>query len=208
MNINTPYVPTATQLQQAVAFTNFDAPLNVQLDEKASQILGKDYYQITQSFRYYLSEDQKDVWGYVPAGFLTDGASVPRPLWWLIAPFGVHGQAAVLHDILCETGTMFRNEIPYEVSRKEADQIFRDAMKATRVSWWKRNLMYGAVRLWSTFGFQTRSAKTRQERKRQLEIEYMKAHGTYREPTAILRQITHAAYGQRRGDAHVNYQIA
>ena len=198
MNINTPYVPTATQLQQAVPFTNFDAPLHVVHDEKATEELGKDYFQVTQSFRYYLSEKQKDVWGYVPAGFLTDGATVPRPFWWLIAPFGVHGQAAVLHDILCETGTMFRNELPYEISRKEADQIFLEAMRATRVSWWKRALMYGAVRLWATFGFQTRKAKIRQERKRQLEIEYMKAHGTYREPTAILRQVTQAAYAARR----------
>lgn len=37
----------------------------------------------------------------VPEGFITDGASVPRPLWWLYPPFGDDYEAgATLHDYL------------------------------------------------------------------------------------------------------------
>jgi len=34
----------------------------------------------------------------VPAGFETDGASVPRLLWFLMPPFGVLLKVAILHD--------------------------------------------------------------------------------------------------------------
>ncbi|WJJ55139.1 tail assembly chaperone [Xanthomonas phage RTH11] len=190
MIINTPYVPTATLLKEAEAFTNFDTDLSVEKDEVASKVLGKTYFKVTKSFRYYLSEAERNVWGYVPAGFLTDGASVPKPLWWILPPWGRYGQAAVLHDILCETKTMFRDEIPYEISRKQADHIFRDAMKVAGVHWFERGVMFTAVRAWGIFGW--RPSKKRMEAKRRIESEYMKEYGTYREPTAILSQVAKA----------------
>ena len=36
----------------------------------------------------------------VPAGFVTDLASIPRPLWVLWPPFGKYTRAAVIHDWL------------------------------------------------------------------------------------------------------------
>lgn len=87
---------------------------------------------------------------------------------------------------------MFRNEIPYEISRKKADQIFLDAMKAAGVGWIKRHVMYTAVRAWAIVGFETNRTRARMARKRQIESDYMKEYGTYREPTAILRQVTNA----------------
>lgn len=190
MNIETPYVPTALLLAEAVPFTNFDAELSVEYDMIASKTLGRKYYIVEESFRYYLSEKQPDVWGYVPAGFLTDGASVPRPFWWCIPPWGPYGQAAVLHDILCETKTMFKNDIPYQITRKEADYIFRDAMKAAQVNVVLRNVMFLAVRLWGKYGWSPSKQST--ARKRALEAKYMRDYGTYREPTAILKQVTYA----------------
>lgn len=196
MNINTPYVPTATQLKEAVPFTNFDAELNVTFDKAASEELGRNYYRVTQSFRYYLDEENPDVWAYVPAGYLTDGASVPRPFWWFIPPWGSYGQAAVLHDILSETRTLFKEEIPYDITRKEADVIFNSSLQAAEVNWFVRNLMYRFVRAWSVFGWGPN--KKRLAKKRAIEVEYMKGYGTYREPTAILRQVTAAVYASRR----------
>ncbi len=74
----------------------------------------------------------------VPIGFKTDFASVPQGMWWFCAPAsGNHARASVLHDYLYKTG---------RVSRKEADEIFRDAMKACGVGWFKRNSMFWAVR--------------------------------------------------------------
>jgi hypothetical protein len=40
----------------------------------------------------------------VPQGFLTDGASIPRLLWWLISPFGPLLEGAILHDFAYQHG--------------------------------------------------------------------------------------------------------
>jgi len=74
----------------------------------------------------------------VPAGTVTDFASVPRmPLaFWLFA--GVGQAAAVVHDWLYRVDT--------SVSREVADEIFLEAMEACGVSAWRRYPMYWAVR--------------------------------------------------------------
>jgi len=50
--------------------------------------------------KWRLVEDLITPFGTVPAGFETDGASVPRALWWLFSPAGVLFQASVIHDYL------------------------------------------------------------------------------------------------------------
>jgi hypothetical protein len=81
----------------------------------------------------------------VPEGFWTDLASTPRPLWPVLPPSGRYAIAAVLHDYLYRLGA-----VP-NVTRKEADEAFRDAMAdAPRpVSLPARWLLYWAVRRWS-----------------------------------------------------------
>lgn len=81
----------------------------------------------------------------VPADFVTDGASVPRPLWWLFPPVDRYFPAAVVHDYL------LHNHVPW----KEANARFRQALKECKIPRWRRQLMlvsvqlYGAVRtLW------------------------------------------------------------
>ena len=53
----------------------------------------------------------------VPAGFITDGASVPRILYWLFEPTGVLFLPAIVHDYFYAT---------QQISRAEADKIFRE----------------------------------------------------------------------------------
>lgn len=73
----------------------------------------------------------------VPAGFETDFASVPRlPLAYLTAGNTAH-RAAVLHDYLYST----------QAERSFADSVFVAAMEAEGIPWWRRKLMYGAVRI-------------------------------------------------------------
>lgn len=84
---------------------------------------------------------QSDVAGHtftVPAGFLTDLASVPRlPFaYWLTG--GTANAAAVIHDYLYVTRA---------VSRKVADNVLAEASKVTGVPAWRRGLMWTAVRL-------------------------------------------------------------
>lgn len=74
----------------------------------------------------------------IPAGFVTDGASIPRGLWNLLPPFGKYTKAAILHDWLYQFG---------EFTRSQADFIFLEAMKTLGVALWKRQIMYAGVRV-------------------------------------------------------------
>lgn len=74
----------------------------------------------------------------VPAGSVTDFASVPRiPPFYDLTGDTAH-EAAVLHDWLYTT---------HAVDRKTADRVFLEAMQATGVPWWRRTMMYAAVRV-------------------------------------------------------------
>ncbi len=76
----------------------------------------------------------------VALGFMTDFASIPRPLWVLLPKWGRYGNASVIHDWL-----YWRQER----LRPAADRIFLEGMVALRVGWLTRTLIYLAVR---TFG--------------------------------------------------------
>lgn len=96
----------------------------------------------------------------VRPGFVTDLASVPRWAWVLIPPDGPWVKAAIIHDYLYATGgtgkwkkgpvTITR---PQPYSRLEADRIMREAMGNRGVGWFKRNLIYLAVRVGGHWGW-------------------------------------------------------
>ena len=74
----------------------------------------------------------------VPAGFVTDFASVPRwPLTFLLAGDTAHAPA-VVHDFLYGTR---------RVRRATADLVFLEAMVLTGVPRWRRAAMWVAVRI-------------------------------------------------------------
>lgn len=73
----------------------------------------------------------------VPAGEKTNLASVPRlPLAYLLAGDTAR-YPAVVHDYLYSCR---------DVSRSKADAVFLEAMKVVGVPWWRRGLMWAAVR--------------------------------------------------------------
>ena len=74
----------------------------------------------------------------IKAGYIGDGASVPRGFRWLIERDGVHRESALLHDYLYESK---------KFKRKETDQIFRECLKFQGLASWKVFLMYNAVRI-------------------------------------------------------------
>jgi hypothetical protein len=104
---------------------------------------GRGLWQLNEPI-VYISAILKDTLA-VPSGFVTDFASVPRipGIWWIAG--GLADEAAALHDWL------YNQKL---VDRKIADKIFLEAMKASGVSWWRRNLMYAAVRAlgWRHYG--------------------------------------------------------
>ena len=84
----------------------------------------------------------------MPAGYLTDGASVPQVLWSLIPPWGAYGQAAVVHDLLCEYLATTKDGVPQKITRARCDEILLEAMVALGVPAVKRCTIYRAVALY------------------------------------------------------------
>lgn len=149
----------------AQRFTEFDAKLDIEYDAKASRALNKDYWRVRTPFKYYLDDDARLKWVHVPQDYLTDGASSPRLLWSLVPPWGAYGQAAVLHDYLCENLSIESSGRQVSIKRAEADSIFKHAMKVLGVPRWKRDLMYIAVRVYGKWtaitGSRSRAARAK-----------------------------------------------
>lgn len=91
-------------------------------------------FRLAQPFRYDDGTRRFDV----PEDDVTDLASVPRFLTWLIPRYGRHTLAALVHDHLQDDTT---------VSSEQADVIFRDSMGKTGVPLSRRWLMWSAVAL-------------------------------------------------------------
>lgn len=62
----------------------------------------------------------------VPTGFVTDLASVPRAMWWLIAPFDV-ARAAIIHDLLYKVIRQYRWEHQKGIKNTEDTALVKAA---------------------------------------------------------------------------------
>jgi hypothetical protein len=105
---------------------------------------GRQEAVLLTALEYRVGSAESDEVIVVPAGFITDFASVPKGLWNIFPPFGEWAAAAVVHDYLYKT-----QGLNGKYDRKQADKIFKEAMEVLEVPKWKRELMYNAVR---TFG--------------------------------------------------------
>ncbi len=84
----------------------------------------------------------------VAAHFVTDGASIPRFLWWLWPPFGgEYDRAAIIHDYLYKYAELFEGKDDGHISRSQVDALFREMMQADEVRKRARNGIWLGVRL-------------------------------------------------------------
>lgn len=83
-----------------------------------------------------------------PSGYVTDFASIPSAVHFIISPFGKHAEAAVIHDWLYTLGTPGDRK-----GRRMADKAFVKALRLLEVHWIKRQIMYWAVRLGGASGY-------------------------------------------------------
>lgn len=129
------------------SFTAFSAPLDTRYDAEASRILGDDHWRVLREFRFWAHIPRLGrVWVTVPEGYLTDGASVPRLLWSLIPPWGKYGQAAVVHDLLCEyLQVVTEAGEPAAITRAECDALFLEAMQVLQVPQLRCGAMHAGV---------------------------------------------------------------
>lgn len=105
------------------------------------EILDNGCIVLTESFEWYDSETKAIT--KVPKGFVSDFASVPQILQFLIPKIGKYSKPAVLHDFLCEEFKLGNN------TRKFADDTFMEAMKVKGVNWFQRGIIYAGVRLFA-----------------------------------------------------------
>jgi hypothetical protein len=82
----------------------------------------------------------------IPAGFVTDWNSIPRPFWLVLPRRGKHDAAGLLHDAAyhgaVRTGTGQR----VRLVRSIADDLFGEALEACGVSKFVRWAMVKAVK--------------------------------------------------------------
>lgn len=121
-------------------------------DEPAITYLGHDAWRLEQSV--CVEDPARDGAAFVvPAGFVTDLASIPRALWNLVAPFELSIAAPIAHDWLYKHGGQLLDAAPY--ARAEADALFRSLMARAGITRAHRTAAYLAVRLFGGSSWRT-----------------------------------------------------
>lgn len=118
----------------------FITPLRVEkLHEKTRQ--GRPLWKVLTPLVYQSDHLERVIW--VPEGFVTDFATVPRflPISWWLAGDTAHA-AATVHDYLLTTDT----------PNADAHKVFYEAMSLNGEPTWRRWLMWQAVRVFGGWG--------------------------------------------------------
>jgi len=128
--------------------STFTTPVIAELMEDGSR------WKLLEPFVDYVGEEGSAEVISVPAGYVTDFASIPRVCWSLIGgPLGKYSKAALIHDYLYDQGGL----IPYFsdtdggtkyrlYTKAQADNIFKEAMQVLGVGNPRRWFMYQAVK--------------------------------------------------------------
>jgi Protein of unknown function (DUF1353). len=130
-------------------FTRFSAEEQLRYDKTASVLNNKDIWDTIPGFRYYIGEENSTRYVDVETNFKTDGATIPRWLWWLLPPIGEYTQCTTLHDKLCTTYyiTQVVNgvETRVRITRKQIDAILKESMDVMNITPWKKTVIMTGV---------------------------------------------------------------
>lgn len=132
-------------------FTRFSAEEQLRYDKVASVLNNKDIWDTIPGFRYYIGEENSTRYVDVETNFKTDGATIPRWLWWLLPPLGEYTQCTTLHDKLCTTYYILEmvngKERRVQITRKQIDAILKESMDVLEVTPWKKKVIMAGVNL-------------------------------------------------------------
>lgn len=98
----------------------------------------------------------------VPEGFVFDGESIPTWLQGFVKPFGQSKRGACVHDYLYRNGGYFTNDGKLKpVSRKEADKVYFELVRAKGLPSWRANIRWGVLRLvgWAAWNANAKERK-------------------------------------------------
>jgi hypothetical protein len=145
----------------------FNAKIMAEFNPPRKWVLGRDLSYTTKDLTVEEIKALKDVGVKVkrdtnktetitvPTGFVTDLASVPRAMWWAIAPFDV-ARAAIIHDLLYKCIRQYRWKMKdkedtdlIKAAKVAADKVFLLAMEDAdpKVARWKIYSSWKAVNL-------------------------------------------------------------
>ena len=138
-------------------FTDYPLMKPIRIDTKGKGfftlikiwILGVRYWEIAKDFEYVLN-GKKYV---IPAGFIFDGASIPKFLHPIVSPVGVLLIPGLVHDYAYKYATLLREnkkDTMGVISQKKADEIFRDINIGVNGIYLMNYLAYWSLRI---FGF-------------------------------------------------------
>jgi hypothetical protein len=101
------------------------------LDPLMLEYIDGRFYKVTAPFNYAVGYPDGKTIVHVPAGFITDFASIPQIFWNIIPPTGFYGKAAVIHDFLYKTA----NINGMTIVQKYADDVLNEGMVVLASAW-------------------------------------------------------------------------
>lgn len=111
------------------------------------------HWSLFAAIRYEIGKEGSGHYVDIPAGFITDLASVPRVLHSLVPPTGRGNASSVLHDYLYQH-PYFYYRLPGSrvanlsmLDRLACDQIFYEALRVQGAGWLRAQAMYRGVRI-------------------------------------------------------------
>ena len=115
----------------------FPLPL---LLEDVGTVNGTQVFELLSDFIFI-----SDIHGELKAkkGFKSSGISTPRIIWPLIGPTSGAFRISLIHDML------FAQDCPYNLTRKQADDIMLEGCEVLGLSFIERHAIHKALRLFS-----------------------------------------------------------
>jgi hypothetical protein len=129
--------------------------LNRFTNEPQLEPLNSRNWKVVKGFTYYINDSLVGPRIDIPPGFITDFASTPKIIWPIIPPWGKYGNAAIVHDFLYQNKFIINyvlddnhkyHDVKIFIEKNIADKIFLHAMEVLQVPWWKRRIMFLAVK--------------------------------------------------------------
>jgi hypothetical protein len=107
----------------------------------------RNWFRLHEPLVFEFGDDSNPSVVTVPAGSMTDFASVPRVLWAKYPPIGKYSAAAAVHDDLYHGGAIVTGVKTWYPTREQADWIFYEAMDCLKVDHETRNALYEGVKI-------------------------------------------------------------
>lgn len=129
--------------------STFTKPLKVEL-------IDGHFWRLIEEFEYYTTINNKMHIIRVPAGYITDFASIPRCFHSFLSYKDVFNKASVVHDYLCDTDGDYS-----KFSKEQVDKIYLEAQSVLGINPIKARIFYTVVTWFGTIDYYDWNQKIR-----------------------------------------------